>query len=140
MTEASSGQLLAPLSSQGQALKAQSSLSSRGHFLDLNSGSVWASNTQRRGAKFHLILPLRLQDFPSSVPHTLTSHQPPSWWPCLFVHSSFSARLHHPVFSQKSKHPNWSAFLVAHASGSRRGWEGLFLRGPSLYRLLGGFP
>lgn len=102
VTEASRGQLLAPLSSQGQALKAQSSLSSRGHLLDLNSGSVWASNTQRRGAKLHLILPLGLQDFPSSAPHTLTSHQPPSWWPCLFVHSSFSARLHLPVCAQKS--------------------------------------
>lgn len=133
VTEASSGQLLAPLSSQGQALKAQSLLSSRGHFLDLNSGSVWASNTQRRGAKLHLILPLRLQDFPSSAPHTLTSHQPPPWWPCLFVHSSFSTRLHYPVCAQKSDtQTGLPSLLPMHPILKRVGWASFcsFCRAP----------
>lgn len=125
MTGASSGQLLVPVSSpsQGWALRGQSLLGSRSHFLDWSSGSVWASNTQRTGAKLHLIILLSLQDFPSKAallsPLTLTGHQPPPWWPCLFMLSPFVARLHHLV-----------CLPCRPCINSRRGQAGLFCRAP----------
>ena len=144
MTGASSGQLLAPVPShsQGWALKGQSLLSSRGHFLDPSSGSFWASNTQRTDAKLHSIIPLSLQDFPSKapLPSPLHPHRPPATSLVALPFHAFILLCQTPPSSLCPEEQHPVCLLCCPHIDSRRGREGLFLQDPSLYRLLGGFP